>query len=40
MGWHGFVDSTDAIRAVLDELEKISMTPPVPDAADTVKTIA
>ena len=40
MGWHGFVDSTESVRAVLDDLEHIGMTPPVPNAPETVtKTI-
>jgi hypothetical protein len=29
MGWHGFVDSNDAIREVLGEFADLKMIPPV-----------
>ena len=28
MGWHGFVDSNDAIREVLEEFADLKMIPP------------
>lgn len=36
MGWHGFVDSMESIRAVLDDLAHIGMITPVPKAPETV----
>lgn len=29
MGWHGFVDSVECVREVLDDFAKIKMAPPV-----------
>lgn len=30
LGWHGFVDSSESILAVFDDLAKLKMIPPVP----------
>ena len=40
MGWHGFVDSTDSIQAVLNELAHISMIPPVSNIQKAVTKTA
>lgn len=30
LGWHGFVDSSESLLAVFDDLAKLKMIPPVP----------
>ena len=30
LGWHGFVDSSESLLEVFDELAKLKMIPPVP----------
>lgn len=30
LGWHGFVDSSESLLEVFDDLAKLGMIPPVP----------
>ena len=30
LGWHGFVDSSESLLEVFDDLAKLKMIPPVP----------